>query len=505
MAVTLMFIGAAAQAAEHPAAKLIGVIAAEHPPAMFVTVSADAWREAFAQSDLVRKDGLAVELLRTPEALAEATIRRAAEFFAIVNPDGEAFLCAGPDDGGPMLTRIRSYVGQGGIWWETGGWPLCHPYWAKKGGGWEVGGIGGQSGELFRLEAQDWRDDPPPVNATVTDSGREWLGADLADAIAGEKAPTQRASTARCASVVLATAGDKTYLTGHRAGYGWLFRVGGFVPSPKLIVPGAVAVCEHLWTMMAEVANPLPGSAAKKSHPPYRIGVISPEPANGAPLAISPDDLREALGETALVRCAYLAIVPLRTPEELTQALTERAGDYFAIVNPLAESFMVSDETEAKPMLTRIKAYLDQGGMWWETAGYPFWYPCWPKRENGQIVGWTRSNFGPDGFAAFGGKATISPDSDPALLKVTPIGREMLGAAWADALGQERGDANRWVEAKSAAIVLAQVGDRPYLSASRVGKGLLWQVGGMPVGAPVAFPAIMGTLKYLWTHPMPGQ
>ena len=499
----LTIVATAAQAAEAPAAKLIGVIAADKPMSMFVTVTADTWREAFEKSDLVTKQGLKVELLRTPQALAEATTKRAGEFFAIVNPDGEAFLCASQDDAAPMLNRIRAYVGQGGIWWETGGWPLCHPYWPKAGGGWETSGIGGMSGELFRLEGQDWKDDAPVVNPTVTDSGREWLGATVADAIAKEKGATQRGSSLGCASVVLAKTGNMSYLSGHRAGYGWLFRVGGFSPSPKLIVPAAVAVCEHLWTMKTEVANPLPGSAAMKPHPPYRIGIVAPEPAQGAPFAIDPNDLRDALAETALVRCAYLGIVLLHTPEQLNQALTERAGEYYAIVNPLGESFMVGDEADAKPMLGRIKGYLEQGGMWWDVTGVPFWYPCWPKRENGQIVGWTGGSFGPDGLATFGGHATITADVDPTLLKVTPIGREMLGPAWADMLGQERGDANRWVDPKSAAIIVAQVGERPYLSASRVGKGLLWQSGGVPVGTPVLFPAIMGTLKYMWTHPVP--
>ena len=505
MAIALLFTLAATatHAAGAPAAKLIGIIAAEKPPSMFVTVTADAWREAFEKSDLVRKQGLAVELLRTPQALAEAATKRAPEFFAIVNPDGEAFLCAGPDDAAPMLGRIRAYVGQGGIWWETGGWPLCHPYWPKAGGGWETSGSGTQSAEFFRLEAQDWKDDAPAVNPTVTDSGREWLGPAVADAIVTEKVTTQRGSSFGCSSVVLAKTGNAAYLSGHRAGYGWLFKVGGFTPSPKLIVPSAIAVCQHLWTMVGEVANPLPGSAAKKPHPPYRIGIVSPEPPQGAPFAIDPNDLREALQETSLVRCAYLGIVPLRTPAELNQALTERAGDYFAIINPLGESFMVGDEADAKPMLARIKGYLEQGGMWWDVTGIPFWYPCWPKRENGNIVGWTGGSFGPDGLATFGGKAEITADVEPALLQVTPAGREMLGPAWADLLSHERGDANRWVPAKSAAVILAQIRDRPYLSASRVGKGLLWQTGGVPVGAPVAFPAIMGTLKYLWTHPMP--
>lgn len=44
-----------------------------------------------------------------------------------------------------------------------------------------------------------------------------------------------------------------------------------------------------------------------------------------------------------------------------------------AIVNPYGEGFPVSDGGY-KEMISALRTYLDKGGVWFETAGYPFYW-----------------------------------------------------------------------------------------------------------------------------------
>ena len=168
------------------------------------------------------------------------------------------------------------------------------------------------------------------------------------------------------------------------------------------------------------------------------------------------------------------------------------------------QPFMVGGADDIKPMLARIKGYVEQGGVWWDVAGVPFWYPCAPKLDNGRLIGWNVTSYGPEGFGTFGLKAEITQDGpDAGTVKATQAGRAMLGAAWADAVGKERGWANRFPDPDAASLVLAEVDGRPYVVATRAGKGVFFHVGGIPVSPAVLFPSIVGSCKYLWGHAMP--
>ncbi len=486
------------------APKYVGIIAAEGEPMLFTTVTAEQWRQAFEQSDLVRRGGLKVDLLRNVEALSDALTTRAGEYFAIVNPNGEMFLCGGQDDTRAMNGRIREYLRHGGVWWETGGWPFCQGTWLQKDGTWGKAFIGGEGLAGLRIDATQWHDDAAAVAPEVTEAGRVWLGAERAESIAKQKVTAQRASRPDQASVILAKAGGDAYLAGYRVGYGWLFRVGGFNPEAAVILPAAVGACEHLRAMQVEAADVAPGSAGARERRPMLIGVIAPEPREGAPAAVSPDFVRLAFAETALARGAMVTVVPLRTPEELSRALTERAADYLAIINTMGEIFMVGGADDVKPMLARIKGYVEQGGIWWELAGVPFWYPCAPKRDGERIVGWDVTGYGAEGLGTFGLKAEITPDvGDGGAVRATQAGKAMLGAAWADTVGKERGWANRFPHPDAASLVLAEIDGRPYVVATRAGKGVLFHVGGISVSPGVLFPSMVETCRYLWGHAMP--
>jgi hypothetical protein len=382
----------------------------------------------------------------------------------------------------------------------------CYAGYPNADGGWGQVNLNGEAPQALGVAGADWQDDLPPARLEITDSGRGWLGDAAADALARQSAVANRASAPGAGSVVLARCNSRPYLIGYRVGLGRLFRPGGFNPAAAVIVPAAVGVVAHLWTLQSEIATPLPGSAALRPHRPSRIGIIAPEPRQGLGFALDPDDLRDALGDSALVLCGGLEAVLLRTPEELDEALTTRGADYLAIVNPLGESFLTGGEDDIKPMLTRIKGYLEQGGLWWETAGYPFWYPLYAVKAEGKPTAWGHGNDGHDGLLGLGidGKITAEADPPPRIV-LTALGRDVLGPAWCELLKDERGDANRPPERRPGDLVLITAGDKPYVSAGRVGAGLLFQMGGTSPHPTVAFPCIMGSLRYLWTHPVPGD
>ena len=79
---------------------------------------------------------------------------------------------------------------------------------------------------------------------------------------------------------------------------------------------------------------------------------------------------RERLEKTVAEypKCELLLI---RTAEQLKKALDSNAA--LAIVNPYGEGFPVSDGGY-KEMISALRTYLDKGGVWFETAGYPFYW-----------------------------------------------------------------------------------------------------------------------------------
>jgi hypothetical protein len=482
----------------------VGVIVVPGGPNNGAAVPAESWAAAFADAPAVKAGRLTVETLASPDALTAALTTRGGQFLAIANPSGEMFLCAGPDDGAPMARRIHDWVAAGGAWWESGGWPLCYPFWPKAGGGFEQGRTDGPVSAAFGLAGRGWTDDAAPARLTTTLAARFWLGATGSAAIAGQRVDARRPAAREGLALVLAEAGGQPWLSGSRVGSGWLFRPGGFSPPAEVVLPAAVGVVEHLAALRAALANPEPGSPAARPHPPTRIGLIAPEPSAGVPHALDPQDLRDCLNEIAPVRGAGVEVTLLTTPPALRQALTDLAGDYLAIINPLGESFLVADEGDAPAMLTAIKRYVAGGGIWWETAGYPFWYHLWPEVEGGRTTGWRHGNYGGAGLATFGVKGAIVAESDPPPpLEITPLGRQWLGQDWCGLLAGERADANRPTEVGPGDPVLLTAGGRPYVQGHRVGSGLLFTVGGTWGHPTAVFPAILASLSQLWGHALP--
>ncbi len=245
------------------------------------------------------------------------------------------------------------------------------------------------------------------------------------------------------------------------------------------------------------------GSAPMRNHPPKYIGIISPLHWDGMPESMIPIDLQQAMESTTLVTKDHLRVVLLDTPQAISSALTIHASDYLAIINPPGEFYIVKDKSDVVPMLSRIRRYVERGGSWWATGGYPFYYAAWMGGMEGGVNGWEHEAIGVKGLAALGLSLNRVPESDPAPLKITPLGTNILGVKWAKFTHNEHADADRAPDWKTAGAVLVQVENRPYVTVNRIGKGLMWHICGTTNSASVTVPCIIGSCEYVFNHSIP--
>jgi hypothetical protein len=157
-----------------------------------------------------------------------------------------------------MLDAIRSYVENGGQWWETGGYSFYSPTWQQNGEqqsenigpagaaylGMPVGG--GEVNELAQ-----------PLRATP--QGQSWLGAELSGKIATLVSVSNRA-LARGGDdpghVTLIESAGRDFIGAYRFnGWGYLWRVGGFHPNPQVLLPTVLAVTQHTYHQAPQLSN----------------------------------------------------------------------------------------------------------------------------------------------------------------------------------------------------------------------------------------------------------
>jgi hypothetical protein len=212
-------------------------------------ITPDAWVQAFETSRLTAELGLAVRRLTTAAELATALQAGPTAWFAIVNPYGEGFPTAGPGAWRDMLSRLKSYVENGGTWWETGG----HPFYAAIFPGDATSETIGPAGaELIGIpvDMADVEQKPEPLRAGT--AAAEWLGTKLTARVQALSSAVNRGlprGGADPGHVTLVAGTGADFIGGYRLkGWGWLWRVGGFDPNPDVVLPVAAAAVEYLYT-----------------------------------------------------------------------------------------------------------------------------------------------------------------------------------------------------------------------------------------------------------------
>jgi len=222
-------------------------------------VTPAAWRTALEASDLVHRHGLTLRTLTTHDELAAALASGPERIFTIVNPYGELLLTPGPGRWRETLDAVRAYVNRGGIWWETAAYSF-HRAVFRQGEAWQTEQIGPGGLHHLRLPIRAGEVDQPPEPLRVTDTGKAWLGADLAARVAKCASAVNRGtpSAPTAPATILVTGIDDGFIGGYRLeGWGTLWRVGGFNPDPALTPAVAVASLLHQYTTPPESLPPL--------------------------------------------------------------------------------------------------------------------------------------------------------------------------------------------------------------------------------------------------------
>jgi hypothetical protein len=216
---------------------------------------------------------------------------------------------------------------------------------------------------------------------------------------------------------------------------------------------------------------------------------------------ITAADWRRALEASKLTRQFGLPIVRIRSAEELVAKLQAGPTQCLAIINPYGEQFPVLAAGDWRTMLERIRAYVDGGGCWWETAGHSFSTASW--RDGGR---WRSEHVGPQGLAGLrlplsGGEI----DEPPQPLCVPAEGRAWLdealiarvqGAMTPINRGLARGD----LDPGHVSLVAGR--EQDWIGGYRLdGWGWLWRIGGFWPNPEVALPVSIAALEYLATQP----
>ena len=220
--------------------------------------------------------------------------------------------------------------------------------------------------------ARDRDYNEPPVAATVTEAGKQWL-AGYAAQLNGWTVRCPRAPEGVQETTLLDTpSGPLLSLQSVDGGWGRMVRWGGvFTPEDMhRVIAASVQTVQHLWnspvTPGDKVQTPA-GSAGKLRSEvlPKQIGFIDP---GSAPYA--------AAWRAALERLK-LPITTISTTGQLRDHL--KAGDCWLIVNPFGEA-LPAVEADAVDTAHAIRDFIVNGGVWLHTGGYPFFAVIDPLR-----------------------------------------------------------------------------------------------------------------------------
>ena len=233
----------------------VGILDLELDP-VWTRITPALWLEAFARSPLHTRHGLAVVAIKTAGDLAAALKAGPTRWLAVINPSGEAVPAIDAARWKDTLDLVRRYVEHGGTWWETGGYSF---YLAATPGG-ARRAIGPSGLSHLGLPIGGGEVDQPPERLTVPAEGRRWLGDGLAARVAGQHSSVNRGLVRGRhdpGHVALVAGRRQDFIGGYRlGGWGWLWRIGGFWPNPKVALPVAVAAVEHLYTRPPLPAKP---------------------------------------------------------------------------------------------------------------------------------------------------------------------------------------------------------------------------------------------------------
>lgn len=210
------------------------------------------------------------------------------------------------------------------------------------------------------LKMQPMNSEPVPLQ--VTDEGRKWFSPNVAAHIAKWKRPVIRPPDRGQSDVVLIDSPLGPYLSAKRfGGTGALWRF-GVADGSSFWTPAPPAETFSVRYLLPRLAERTP--ARRK----VALVDLASGPKVGGFVRATVDDWRRTLRAALPPGCAF---EELRTIPALHRAMA--SSEYLFILNPYGESFPVDRAENYLACLERLRAYVQAGGNWLESGGYPFY------------------------------------------------------------------------------------------------------------------------------------
>ncbi len=231
------------------------------------------------------------------------------------------------------------------------------------------------------------------------------------------------------------------------------------------------------------------------------IGIIDLGPGlSPSPTSIMPAAWRAAFETSALAKQFAIPVKTLSTYAEITAALAAGPQTCFTIINPYGELFPSAGSGRWRETLDAIRAYVNNGGSWWETAAYSFYRSAF--REGNA---WKCERCGPAGadYLRFPvGDGAVDALAEP--LHVTAIGKTWLGDAVAAKVAQNVSVVNRGTPSTDAipATLLVAGQENGFIGGYRLdGWGYIWRIGGYNPNPEIAISVAVAATLHQYTHP----
>lgn len=227
---------------------------------------------------------------------------------------------------------------------------------------------------MFGDEPHRLTDSIRPEPVWTTAEGKKWFSKNYLEKLQDASATVNRPPKSGRYDVALLEGKSGPFLTGSQfGGKGWLFSFGGtrsndFTASEKFISNAVMATLESL-----VARNP---SAFKDKF--VAVALLKNAPESGGWAPVRPGVWLGTFYQAEFLKKAGARIIMLTSFQAVKDALKD---DRFAVIlNPYGETFPSESRESLLQDLNTLKSFVQKGGIWWETGGFPFFYFLAPKQ-----------------------------------------------------------------------------------------------------------------------------
>ena len=196
-----------------------------------------------------------------------------------------------------------------------------------------------------------------------------------------------------------------------------------------------------------------------------------------------------------------MEIIRVKKPQELLALIaeTDRTKRPFAVVNCGGESIFVPHGISMNETIGTIKRYIEKGGIFWATGGYPFFI----QRQQQADGTYKSQSVGGGNAAVLGFSCATTPVEDPPRpLSLTEDGRKWFGEERSKRLETTRAGVQRSFVTTAYQEKLIMGGSDCFVGGIRCdGWGYFFSAGGFIPPQAVLSEIITGTVLHLYNSP----